>query len=115
MSDIMDDNEKINKHSLALDAMGDVYDSLMDRLAELEPKLRGACIDYLDKNPDSKSALEKIELLAVVDDKCLRPMYDEIGSLRILVKKYQFRMEIVDRQLGAVQSQIKHNSPGRVF
>lgn len=107
--DIMDYTEKINKHSLMLDSMAETYAALMDRLSFLERVAKSSCITYLTNNPDSKSSMEKIEMLAVKDDPKIGREYIELIGIRIVVKSLERRMELIEKQMQATQSQMKWN------
>lgn len=109
MSDIMDYCERIDRHSVMLDSMAETHTALTDRLAVLERVIKSVSIDYLIKNPDSKSSIEKVEMLALVDDKTHRKEYEELTALRIVVKAMERRMDLVERQMNATQSVMRWN------
>ena len=108
IEDVIDNDTKLVEHSLMLEKMSDTYDTLMERMASLERLIKSACIDYIEANPETKSSMEKIELHAVILNKRHRGEYEELTALRIVIKKHEKRMEIVDRLMGAVQSRIKN-------
>ena len=115
MSDILDYCEKIDRHSVMLDGMAETYTALTDRLSTLERIVKSVSIDYLTKNPDSKSSMEKVEMLAICDNVRHRGEYEELTALRIVVKAMERRMEIVERQMNATQSIMKWNDDRTVM
>lgn len=107
--DIMDYEQRIFQHSTMLDSMMEMYTGLMDRLAILERVVKSSSISYLTNNPDSKSALEKVELLAVKEDPKIGKDYIELVGLRIVIKALERRMELVEKQMMACQSCMRWN------
>ena len=115
MTDILDYSEKISRHSVMLDGMAETYSALTDRLSSLERIVKSVSIDYLTKKPDSKSSMEKVEMLAIVDNVRHRAEYEELTALRIVVKALERRMDLVERQMNAAQSVMRWNDDRTVM
>jgi len=105
--DVIDYSEKINNHSIMLDSMAETYNQLMNRLSSLERIVKSVSIDYLLENKDNKAAIEKVEMLAIMSNLKHRAEYEELTALRIVVKSLERRMELVEKQMMAVQSCMK--------
>ena len=88
-----------------------VYGDLIERIATLERTVRGACMDYMRANPESKKiSLEKMEIAACTAPS-LREDYLELVFLRVKQHNLEKVLEASQSGLSACQSVMKYDRP----
>jgi hypothetical protein len=89
-----------------------VYGDLIERIATLERTVRGACMDYMQANPESKKiSLEKMEIVACTSPALLREHYLELVFLRVKQHNLEKVIEASQSTLSACQSVMKYDRP----
>ncbi len=95
-----------------------VYGDLIERIATIERTVRGACMDYMRTNPESKKiSLEKMEIVACTAP-ALREDYLELVFLRVKQHNLEKVLEASQSGLSAIQSAMRYEratdyNPGR--
>ena len=95
-----------------------VYGDMIERIATLERTVRGACMDYMRANPESKKiSLEKMEIVACTAP-ALREDYLELIFLRVKQHNLEKVLEASQSGLSAIQSAMRYEratdyNPGR--
>lgn len=85
-----------------------VYGDLIERVATLERIVRGACMDYMRANPESKKiSLEKMEIVACTAEE-LRENYLELVFLRVKQHNLEKVLEASQSGLSAIQSAMRY-------
>lgn len=85
-----------------------VYGDMIERIATLERNVRGACMDYMLANPDSKKiSLEKMEIVACTS-LYLRENYLELVFLRVKQHNLEKVLEASQSGLSAIQSAMRY-------
>ena len=85
-----------------------VYGDLIERIATLERTVRGACMAYMQANPESKKiALEKMEIVACTAPS-LREDYLELVFLRVKQHNLEKVLEASQSGLSAIQSAMRY-------
>ena len=86
-----------------------VYGDLIERIATLERTVRGACMDYMQANPESKKiSLEKMEIVACTSPALLREHYLELVFLRVKQHNLEKVLEASQSGLSAIQSAMRY-------
>lgn len=108
--------EKIYTYQAKIDEMTDrlvgqvkTYGDLIETIADLERKVRAACMEYMTANPESKKvALEKIEMLSAIGDEA-KENYLYLVYLRHKQKSLEKIIEATEAGISACQSLMKYD------
>lgn len=102
--EILDFQQRIERHENDLNVKRAAYQTLGSRLEELEVKVRRAALTYLADNPDAKKmSMDKLEMAASISQE-QKADYFELMGLRIREKIAEKMIDSIHGSMSAVQS-----------
>ena len=101
--------ERINWHLDRIQAQIKTYTDLIETIAELERKVKGACMVWINANPDCKKiALDKIEMISAKCDED-KENYLYLVYLRHKRSSLEKVIQATESGLSATQSLMKYD------
>jgi hypothetical protein len=102
--EILDFQQRIERHENDLNHKRDAYQVLGSRLEDLEVKVRKSALMYLADNPDAKKmSMDKLEMAASITPE-QKADYFELMGLRIREKIAEKMIDSIHGSMSAVQS-----------
>jgi len=103
--------ERVNWHLDRIQEQIKTYTDLIETIAELERTVKGACMEWLKANPDSKKiALDKIEMISAIGDEP-KENYLYLVYLRHKRSSLEKVIQATESGLSATQSLMKYDRP----